>query len=295
MPTGEPNNLVIDPATADADRLAADAPWARADEWRPGGSSLVAKINGEPAGIAVSAPNRVHPTRDPVFVFIAEQFRRRGIGSAQVNSIQRRRWMPLSVKAHPGTVAHEFYRSLGAVRYQVCPPERIDTSSIEVRRWANENRYGDIRTGDRLTLEQLNEAWTEMYEIVHAPWSPTGSRTTLLAEFRPMIQKELDPSRSVFVARNDRIAAACFVFGTDRDPEVEAICESLDPANRLARPDVAACMAEVLVNAGSTAVLFDGHITDPHFFPALQSIPGVSGRALELLEIPAPRPLVTER
>lgn len=134
-----------------------------------------------------------------------------------------------------------------------------------------------------------------MYEIVHAPWSPTGSRTTLLAEFRPMIQKELDPSRSVFVVRNDRIAAACFVFGTDRDPEVEAICESLDPANRLARPDVAASMAEVLVNAGSTPVLFDGHITDPHFFPALQRIPAVTGKELELLEIPAPRPLVTER
>ena len=149
--------------------------------------------------------------------------------------------MALSVKAHPGTVAHEFYRSLGAVRYHECvalpergPHEQIDVSMV--RRWANENRYGDIRTGDRLTLEQLNEAWTEMYEIVHAPWSPTGSRTTLLAEFRPMIQKELDPSRSVFVVRNDRIAAACFVFGTDRDPEVEAICESLDPAQPLGAP-----------------------------------------------------------
>jgi len=286
MLTGQPRNLVIDPATAaDADRFAADAPWASADERRLGGSSLVAKFGAEPVGIAVSATNRVHPTRDTVSVFVREQFRRQGIGSALVKSIQRRRRMPLSVKARPGTIAHEFYRSLGAVRYQVCPPEQIDTSSTEVLRWAKENRCDDIHTGGRIALDQLNEAWTEMYEIVHAPWSPTGSRTTLLAEFRPMIQKELDPSRSVFVVRNDRIVAACFVFGTDRDPEVEAICESLDPANRLARLDVAACMAEVLVSAGGTPVVFDGHITDPHFYPTLQRIPAVTGRVLDLLEI----------
>lgn len=290
MLTGQAKNLVINPATAaDADHFTADAPWARADEWRPGGSSLVAKFGAEPVGIAVSATNRVHPTRDTPNVFVREQYRRQGIGSALVKSIQGRRWMPLSVKAHPGTVAHEFYRSLGAVRYQMCPPEQIDTATIEVLRWANENRCGGILTGDRIALDQLNEAWTEMYEIVHAPWSPTGSRATLLAEFRPMIQRELDRSRSVFVVRNDRIAAACFVFGTARDPEVEAICESLDQTNRLARLDVAACMAEVLVSAGGTPVLFDGHITDPHFFPILQLIPGVSGRALELLEIPRNR------
>jgi hypothetical protein len=102
-----------------------------------------------------------------------------------------------------------------------------------------------------------------------------------------MIQDELDPSRSMFVIRNGRITAACFVFGTSGDPEIEAICESLDPANRLARTDVAACMAEVLINAGGTPVLFDGHITDPHFFPTLRHIPAVTGRTLELLEIPA--------
>ena len=72
---------------------------------------------------------------------------------------------------------------------------------------------------------------------------------------------------------------------------MEAICESLHPANRLARTDVGACMTEVLVNAGGTSVLFDGHITDPHFYPALQRIPDVTGRTLELLEIPAAPPL----
>ena len=117
MLTGQPKNLVIDPATAaDADHFAAAAPWARADEWRLGGSSLVAKFGAKPVGIAASATNRVHPTRDPVNVFVREQFRRQGIGSALVKSIQRRRWMPLSVKAHPGTVAHEFYRSLCAIK-----------------------------------------------------------------------------------------------------------------------------------------------------------------------------------
>ncbi|GIU57359.1 GNAT family N-acetyltransferase [Arthrobacter sp. NicSoilC12] len=96
MLTGQAKNLVINPATAaDADHFAADAPWARADEWRPGGSSLVATFGAEPVGIAVSATNRVHPTRDRLNVFVREQFRRQGIGSALVKSIQGRRWMPL--------------------------------------------------------------------------------------------------------------------------------------------------------------------------------------------------------
>ena len=76
-------------------------------------------------------------------------------------------------------------------------------------------------------------------------------------------------------------------FGTDQDPEVEAICESLDPSNASAREVVAACMAKVLTDAGSSPVVFDGHITDPHFYPILQGIPVVTGRPLELLEIPA--------
>ena len=102
-----------------------------------------------------------------------------------------------------------------------------------------------------------------------------------------MIKEELDQSRSVVVLRDNRITAACFVFGTGQDPEVEAICESLDPTSAYAREDVAACMAEVLAGAGSSPVMFDGHITDPHFYPILQGIPVVTGRPLALLEIPA--------
>lgn len=272
---------------ADADHFLGDAPWARADGWRAGGSALVAKVRAELAGIVVSATNSIHPTRDLVFVFVPEKFRRQGIGTALVTAVKSRRGVPLSVKAHPGTVAHSFYKSLGAVRYQLCPPERIDSSHGEVRRWARENRGEAVCAGDRLTLPQLTEAWTDMYALVHATWSPTGPRETLLAEFGPMIKDELDQSRSIVVLRDDRITAACFVFGTNQDPEVEAICESLDPTSAYAREDVAACISEVLTDAGSTPVMFDGHTTDPHFYPTLRAIPVVTGRPLELLEIPA--------
>ena len=46
-------------------------------------------------------------------------------------------------------------------------------------------------------------------------------------------------------------------------------------------------MAKVLTDAGNTPVMFDGHITDPHFYPLLRSIQVVTGKPLELLEIPA--------
>lgn len=272
---------------ADANHFFADAPWARADGWRTGGSALVAKVRDELAGIVVSATNAIHPTRDLVFVFVPEKFRRQGVGTALVTAVKTRRGVPLSVKAHPDTEAHCFYRSLGAVRYQLCPPERIDASHRDVRRWARDNRGEAVRAGDRFTLTQLTAAWTDMYSVVHATWSPTGPRETLLAEFGPMIKEEFDRSRSVVVLRDDLITAACFVFGTDQDPEVEAICESMDPTSASAREDVAACMAKVLTDAGSSPVMFDGHITDPHFYPILQDIPVVTGRPLELLEIPA--------
>lgn len=273
-------------STADAGHFLGDAPWARVDGWRTGGSALVAKVRDDLAGIVVSATNAIHPERDLVFVFVPEEFRRQRIGTALVTSIKARRGVPLSVKAHPGTGAHSFYKSLGAVRYQLCPPERIDASHAEVRRWARENRGEAVSAGDRFTLTQLTEAWTDMYAVVHATWSPAGPRETLLTEFGPMIKEELDQSRSAVLLKDERIAAACFVFGTEQDPEVEAICESMDPTSASAREDVAACMAKVLTDAGSTPVMFDGHITDPHFYPLLQSIPVVTGRPLELLEIP---------
>lgn len=247
----------------------------------------MAKVRDELAGIVVSATNSIHPQRDLVFVFVPAKFRRQGIGTALVTSIKARRGVPFSVKAHPGTVAHSFYKSLGAVRYQLCPPERIDASHSEVRRWARENRGEAVYAGDRFTLPQLTEAWTEMYAVVHATWSPTGPRETLLAEFGPMIKEELDQTRSAILLREDRIVAACFVFGTEQHPEIEAICESMDPSSASAREDVAACMAKVLTDAGNTPVMFDGHITDPHFYPLLRSIQVVTGKPLELLEIPA--------
>ena len=195
-------------SSADADHFLGDAPWARADGWRDGGAALVAKVGDELAGIVVSAPNAIHPTRDLIFVFVVEKFRRQGVGTALVEAVKTRRRVPLSAKAHPDTGAHAFLRSLGAVRYQLCPPERVDAASSDVRRWAGENCRERAVTGDFVSLPELAEAWTDMYAVVHASWSPTGGRKTLLTEFAPMIEEELDRSRSVLVLRDDRIAAA---------------------------------------------------------------------------------------
>jgi hypothetical protein len=79
---------------ADADRFLGDAPWARADGWRAGGSSLIAKVGDELAGIVVSAANATHPTRDLVFVFVPEKFGRQGVGTALVNAMKTRRGVP---------------------------------------------------------------------------------------------------------------------------------------------------------------------------------------------------------
>lgn len=273
--------VTIRRATQD-DVARSPVPWLEPDGWRRGGHSFVELADGEIVGAAMRSPNRVHPTRDSAWLQLP------GTGSrGLLDALRDVGGLPLAIKARPETPEHAAALSAG-VRYQHCPPELVPTGTEPLRAWCEENQTVPARSGYGWTSEDLTVAWTQLYEVVHAAWAPTADRSTLLAEFRPMIAEELDAGRTAMCLIGGDLVAACFVFGTPDDPEVEAVTEALVPHHPQARAAVAACMARVLSEADGRPVMFDGHLSDPHFFPLLDTLPGVAPNAsspLDLLEV----------
>lgn len=148
-------------------------------------------------------------------------------------------------------------------------------------------RGGATRTLEQTrTLMDLATTWTILYEVVHASWSPTVDRASLLELFTPMLAEELDAEHTVLSLVDDELVAACFVFAGE-DPVLEVVAEALLPGHPRARAAVGGGMARVLSMAQGRPVEFDGHLSDPHFFPVLQGLPDVQtgSTPLDLLEL----------
>ncbi|USQ82014.1 hypothetical protein NF556_10345 [Ornithinimicrobium faecis] len=200
--------------------------------------------------------------------------------------------LPLSLKAVPGTVEHATIVAAGGVVYQHCPPELVPTGTPTLREWCAAQRAGAARSGVHLvrgaerSTTDLTRAWTQLYEVVHADWSPTAPTADLLEIFGPMIEAELESDSTVLALVDGEIVAASFVF-LGSDPAVETVAEALVPGHPHARSAVGACLADVLARTDGRPVEFDGHRSDPHFFPLLASLPDVRAgdTPLDLLEL----------
>lgn len=270
----------------------------------------------ETAGAIVAAvarcPNRVHPRRDSAWLHLpgtSEVSRpptpkalSRGTASwraepssagvAALQALRRAGDLPLSLKAHPRTTEHATITAAGGAIYQQCPPELVPTGTPELADWCGAWHADAVRSGVHLvpgrerTQTEVADAWTSLYEVVHAEWSPTAPTASLLEIFEPMIKAELDPDDTVLALVDGEIVAGCFVF-LGPDPTVEAVAEALVPEHPQARAAVAACPASVLARVDGRPVEFDGHRSDPHFLPLLESLPGVQAGAtpLDLLEL----------
>jgi len=286
--------MEIRPTTPeDLERLDFSYRHRYADGWRPNGSSFVAVIDGRIVGIVHSCPNRIHPTRDLLLGYVVPEYRRRGIATALVTEVRTRAATMLSVKAYPGTDDHRFVTSLGATPYQTCPPMTVDTSRADVIEWA-QRHHGEVACGTKFTTDDVAEFLLTEYEVTHASWSPTAPREDLDDWLVPELMNDLDLSRSYFVSDDGRIVAGCVVYGEpplniygdNRGGTIEMCGPAPFPEHPRSRVGLAACMAEALLEADGSLVGFDGHVTDRHFYPLLLTIPGVTGRTLELLEIP---------
>ncbi|TQL78636.1 acetyltransferase (GNAT) family protein [Stackebrandtia endophytica] len=287
-------NMEIRPTTLeDLERLDFSYQHQYPDGWRPNGSSFVAVVAERIVGIVHSCPNRTHPTRDLLFGYVVPEHRRRGIASALVAEVRTRATTPLSVKAYPGTGDHRFAKALGATAYQVCPPATIDTSRADVIDWARRHR-GEVTRGTEFTVEELTEFLLTEYEFTHQAWSPAAPRDVLIKHLVPELMDDLDVGRSYFVTDDAGLVAGSTVYGeppidvygAGRGGTVEMLAQAPFPDRPGVRTGLAACIAEALLEADGAVVTFDGHVSDLHFYPLLSTIPGVTGKTLELLEIP---------
>ncbi|UIJ36055.1 hypothetical protein [Allobranchiibius sp. GilTou73] len=175
------------------------------------------------------------------------------------------------------SAAARFARGLGAHAYQTCPPERVQT--VDAARLTK----SPVATvaGTAVDLSELQRAWTDIYEWMHADWAPVapGFEEPLLEDFAD----ELDLVHTRVVGEG-RVRAAAFVFADAPEPVVVAECRERDETDGLAL--LRACVRDSLLSlaaAGIAVISFDGHDTDPHFRPLLEELP-VSGEAFELLE-----------
>ncbi|NYJ75817.1 GNAT family N-acetyltransferase [Allobranchiibius huperziae] len=273
----------IRPATAGDVTAAPD--WLagidlRADRWRDDATRAVV---GTEDGMVVAAGHLfTSPVRDDrywVEVVVAPQRRRRGHGRSIARYLADLRTdpKPMCSRGFVSSAAVQFARGLGAHAYQTCPPERVQT--VDAARLTR----SPVATvaGTAVDLSELQRAWTDIYEWMHADWAPVapGFEEPLLEDFAD----ELDLVHTRVVGEG-RVRAAAFVFADAPEPVVVAECRERDETDGLAL--LRACVRDSLLSLaedGIAAISFDGHDTDPHFRPLLDELP-VSGEAFELLE-----------
>ena len=221
--------------------------------------------------------NPYHPTRDIAILsepWTVEEF---------IEAVTRAS-KPLSQKATPGTATHDRLLAAGGHVYQQCPPLELDASTPAIAQWCADHELLPTETGEAVDLLELFTTW---YEVLHASWSPTAPHDELRDLFRD-IAGEIDPRRTAICRVRGEIVAVAFAFPEDVPEAI--LTEAILPAHPRARDAVASCMARALSEVvGITR--FDGHVSDPHFFPLLQTLPGVYAGAhdpLDLIEVTAP-------
>jgi hypothetical protein len=102
----------------------------------------------------------------------------------------------------------------------------------------------------------------------------------------------VDLGASRFTVRDGRVSAGAFVLRENYDDAAVVVVEPTTPDDTAANhEDTAACLAAVLIDQADRepgSVMVDCHVSDPHTYPLLQSIPEVSGRSLVFWEVPLP-------
>ncbi len=221
-------------------------------------------------------PNPYHPTRDIVLLrdpWTADEVR----DAAAANP------RPLMQKAIPGTDKHARLMAAGGRIYQQCPPLHLDVDTPEVAAWVTDHALLPVVDAAGVDLLEL---WTSWYEVIHRGWAPTAPHEALAGLFTELAA-EIDPYSSSLCRIDGRVIAVAFVFPGDEPPCL--LTEALEPEHRQAKDAVASCMARSLALV-SGVVIFDGHVSDPHFAPLWATVPGViagSTDPLDLIEISA--------
>lgn len=288
----------IRPATNDDITACGDLfSLARVSGWRPGGLSIVAEAAGAVVGWGNRMSNPVHPTRDLAHVEVIPDCRRNGIGTALVRALQQSADTPLSAKATalvdgPAATAaeYQFLTSLGKHIYQRCPMVSVRPDNPHVQAWCAASLTSRVVPGTTVSEQEFVDACTSIYQWQHASWSPTADRTVVRADVAEW-WAEHHPEHGFAVRLDGHIVALTDCYQEDYfgDGQVWVLGgEAVDPARPSARADVRSCIAASLQSLASQdrEVTAEVHITDPHTWPVVASIPHVRHRGeTELIEI----------
>jgi GNAT superfamily N-acetyltransferase len=274
----------------------ARAPWAEGryalDADEPLLRRATAALEGdEVVGLAGVTESRLHPSHLRLAVEVHPQHRRRGVGSTLVRSLR--------ADGRPGVLrvftddqaATRFARALGSTVLQTLPPEKVRCTSPAVRAWAEEHR-GATSSGSEVGRERVRQAWLQVYTWVHAGWTPVRSAATADEVFDDAFLDGLDLAASRFTIRDGSVSAGAFVLRETYDDAVVVVTEPTTADDTAANhQDTAVCLAAVLADQADRepgSVMVDCHVSDPHTYPLLQSIPEVTGRSLVFWQVPLP-------
>lgn len=227
--------------------------------------------------------SRVHDDRFWLEIVVDPERRRNGIGTALARHLStlRSRDLPFMARGYVDDEAQRFADALGARTIQTVPPVRAALDSrTELRPHAD---VQPLAGADRFRVET---AFAAMYRWTHEDWSPVrdGFEDALVEG----LWDDLDVDASaVAVDASGGILALALTF-VDTDPPLivaETTTRDQPGGEHLVEGCIRRAMA-ILAHRGLILVDFDGHVSDPHFLPALSRL-RPTGRWFRLVEIPA--------
>lgn len=255
----------------------------RPDRWRDEHTRSIVAVDGDGAPIAAGIiwTSRVHGDRYWVAVAVDPARRRRGIGREVIAALVELRAAPLPfmTRGFVGTPELAFADALGARTIQVVPPTQVRVAAREALREVTAQTVPGTAVGPQV----LGEAWASAYAWSHADWSPVGPG--FAEALREDFENEVDlEASSVTLDEHGGVTAVCVVFAD----EAPVLCGETVRREQLGGERlVESCLRrslDVLAGRGADAVELDGHVSDPHWFPAWIRL-DPSGRWFRLVEI----------
>lgn len=261
-------------------------PWRQGRHWR---QTWVADVGGAVVGAATVGTNRVHDDRLLCAVEVAPWHRRKAVGSDLLATCRAGRpdSRPLRAKVAPGSPGHAFAIACGATVYQRCQGAQLDPSAPTPWFTTAVTPAGAVVDSlEGIDAEELVAAWVEQYVWVHQAWSPVTSVEALTEEAQEMLA-ELDRGLSSGTWVDGLLVALICAF-PDGEYQPELVAETVRADILDGRPLLAAALARTLMTAARhdiRQVQLDGHATDPHLHPLLQSLPWSGSDPLLLVEL----------
>ncbi|KTR94342.1 hypothetical protein NS220_09360 [Microbacterium testaceum] len=272
------------------DDLHSSPPWwhdrsLAADLWRDSETrSAVAIDGGEIVAAGAIWLSRVHDARFWFDIVVHPEMRRRGIGTAMLRHLAtlRSRDVPFAARGYVDEEKMLFADARGAVTTQIVPPARVDLSTRTSLR-----SHAHVQPLAGIEKDRVEAAHAAMYRWTHETWSPV--RAGFEAALNEDLWAVLDVDASAAAVDDQgRISALALTYRDTDPPLIVAETTRRDQADgeHLVEGCIRRAMA-ILAHRGLTTVDFDGHVSDPHFLPALSRLQP-TGRWFRLVEIPTP-------